>query len=195
MLDRLLSYMMKNDLNVDQPDVRSGHKSIKIGPYIVIWGGYNNKVIHKVFNELWFYHVFFKTWKKVELPKEYPKTALSSSISFYNGKIYLFGGTGYPFANEKLDYIITYEIETQKWNIIGELDPNNKNCPSHKYSHSMSLYNKKLYIFGGTNGFEQNNELNIFDIVKNEWISVGLSDFGITPPKCYRHESFVYDDM
>lgn len=78
------------------------------------------------------------------MPIELSDTKSSTTAGIINNNMYIFGG--YDSNMEADNKLYTLNLETRSWSKI-----NNNNTPPPRYSHTLVVNNKKLYIFGGYN--------------------------------------------
>lgn len=120
------------------------------------------------------------------------------SVCEINGKIYCYGGIGSRQVNE----LHMYDIESNTWNTLTP----NKICLS---SFACIAWKEKMFIFGGYDGFDYQNDTYIYDKNQDKW---SIMNFTEKKPKCvcypqgiiYKGEiyihggysgSFVFDDL
>ena len=81
-----------------------------------------------------------------------------------------------------------YDVKTCKWK-INEL----KNSPSARSSHSATVKDNKMYMFGGKD-FE-NNKLKdfwVFDFIKNEWSEIEYTHSAEWPISRSGHSTGIF---
>ncbi len=114
----------------------------------------------------------------------HPNSRTLFSSCYNNINVYIFGGIQSKLLNDIWkcylikhikknlnpqlnDKIIHYEI---KWI---KIKPSDNNLPLPRYSHTMTYYNKKLYIFGGVTHndsyYLREKNICIFDIIKEQY--------------------------
>ena len=94
-------------------------------------------------------------WSKLAVDNANPPCARAShSAAVFNNKMYIFGGQ--DDENNKLCDLWEFDIDTETYNPI-EL-PADSYMPSPRSGHSSSIYDGKMYMFGGI--LELTKELN-----------------------------------
>ncbi|ASK30655.1 hypothetical protein CEY12_11260 [Chryseobacterium sp. T16E-39] len=97
----------------------------------------------------------------------------NSGSAIYNGKIYVFGGSGLKGAaktvfSNKFQY---YDIASNTWNSL-------PNMPTAKETKGK-IVNDKLYVIGGFNG-TPSRLINIYDLKTNLWVDQYTMPVGIS---------------
>eukprot|EP00795_Rhopilema_esculentum_P012202 gene12202-2824_t len=108
-----------------------------------------------------------------------PRASHASAID--NGVIWVYGG--FNFDGSSGD-VINYDIISSKWSVQDA-----KPIPKGRFGHSLVIYNKKLYIFGGIKDKAITNELWEFDTLKKTWKMLTVS--GATPVGVTGHAAVV----
>jgi len=97
----------------------------------------------------------------------YPCPRASSSAAVYQQKMYIFGGQ--DDENNKLCDLWEFDINQRTWRQITDF-PADSYQPGPRSGHSASIYNGKMYIFGGILELTKElNELLAFDFAKGSW--------------------------
>lgn len=150
------------------PSPRLCHSSVLHGSKMYIYGGHNTAVdsqrFSEVKNDLFGYDIATKTWSKCSVKNLPSKTEHSSVV--YKDNLYLYGGySGYTFSNSTYMLNLTSGNHCALVKTTGEI-------PSGRSAHVGVTYGKKMYIFGGWDGQNQNNELFSFDFETSVWIRI-----------------------
>jgi len=104
------------------------------------------------------------------------------------GKNYIitFGGFIGGEFGEYWNQILVFDVENKKWKVpyteedgIQVQDPK---APSIRCGHSATIYNDKMYVFGGTNGEVRYNDMWIYDLINESWETIKLKE---NPPVRY----------
>jgi len=202
-----------------KPAARSGHRLCADDNYVYLFGGYNPIHSTKVFFDLHRYNITTGLW--TELPdaeQQCPRSTASSSMVLLNGNIFIFGGTGYPFALTNSNELHMYDLTRMRWYNLTELkerrtfnkhplnDVKVKRCgcrqiydvaPTPKYGQSMTTTSShKLLIYSGTVGREFLDELHSFSLKTFRWTQYKLcSVHGPKDSVCrYRHEVVLHQN-
>ena len=136
-----------------------------------------------------------------------------------NGNIFVFGGTGFPFALTNSNQLYMYDLTKMRWYNLTQLTerqtfdrhPFNevkvKQCgcrqiydaaPTPKYGQSMTATSShKLFIYSGTVGREFLDELHSFSLKTFRWTQYKLcSVHGASNSICrYRHEVILHQNQ
>jgi N-acetylneuraminic acid mutarotase len=100
----------------------------------------------------------------------------------YQKKYYLFGGK----FNDQRAYspIECFNTESLTWNSLPDT------LAENKIEHTIDVVDKYLVVFGGYEGHRVYNDLKVFDLERNSWISIMQK--GQAPSHRYAHSSIIY---
>ena len=94
----------------------------------------------------------------------------------FNDKIYIHGGHHSKDGklNKHLDDLWIYSTKDQAWSKpdttgVNSKETSSKIKPSARASHTFNRVKRKFYLFGGTNGKQNNNEMWVLDTDNNQW--------------------------
>lgn len=80
--------------------------------------------------------------------KNKPKSRAHASITFFDGKLYLFGGVNNSALNDfwvnDLNGNLSFILDEYQWTMI-----TSKEEPLPRYGHSSVVFKKEIYIYGG----------------------------------------------
>lgn len=88
------------------------------------------------------------------------------------------------------------QAPNNKWEVLIEntdTAPTKGKVPPARTNHSMVTYNDKLYLFGGTNGFQWFNDVWCYDPAINQWSQ--LDCIGYIPVPREGHAAALVDDV
>ena len=118
-------------------------------------------------------------WERVEGDREMPPNEQSAigapppranmGATYYNGKIYIYGGHGgLNYARTAFADIYSFDLETKTWH---EYIPvaQAQHPPIGRGGNSIFVMDDKMYSYGGWNSESQFNNLIIFDLITCEW--------------------------
>ena len=96
------------------PRPRSGHRMCADDNYLYIFGGYNPAF--KTFSELWRFNTTTERWYLMPDDEGLAPTAsASSSMVMVGPNLFVFGGTGYPFAVSNSETLSMYSLKMKRW--------------------------------------------------------------------------------
>ena len=195
----------------DVPKGRSGHSMCANETDLYVFGGYsraderNDLTKNTVFPELWRFNFAQQKWTQV-IGLDTQQTCLSSCMLLNEEKLFVFGGTGYPFAaqsnnslrilhlpkfslasnsKDKEKYVCNWKQVDTRPNLLDE-----DSVPPPDYGQSMILHGNSLYIFGGAVGFSAEEaiaELYCLNLDKLQWTKLNPS--GTAPSGRYKQET------
>ncbi|XP_022321387.2 kelch domain-containing protein 1-like [Crassostrea virginica] len=127
---------------------RTGHVSVLVGKYMIVWGGYNDDYdpYHLAYlppNDVWIYDTEFKVWFVYRNRDSNPIAASGCCACAQDDCMYMFGGHaefGYNITLYKL------HLSTLQWEIVY---PMSSLTPSPRDKAVSWFYDKKFYTFGG----------------------------------------------
>eukprot|EP00040_Diaphanoeca_grandis_P005980 m.35407 g.35407 ORF g.35407 m.35407 type:complete len:484 (+) comp17133_c0_seq1:91-1542(+) len=160
------------------PRLHSSFTSHPLKDLILLFGGECEGQRTKVYNELFSYNPGKKQWKQIFLPNQ-PRPRSAHQAVTTNGSdasLFVFGGeftspTGSQFYhfNELWRLPLNVPLAEQAWEQI-----DTKGAPSPRSGHRMTVYKKKIFVFGG---FQDNNrstpkyfnDVHYFDLTTYKW--------------------------
>jgi len=110
------------------------------------------------------------------------------SSEILDNKLIVYGGTGYTTNPRHWDSVYQLDLDNWDWT---KLDPTNKS-PQSRDSHSCVIYQKKLYIFGGSNGSDSKNDMLEYDLTTNQWRTLDVR--GNIPSPREGHSACLFDE-
>ena len=108
----------------------------------------------------------------------------SHTLSYVNGKLYVFGGEHEPRRPIDSNFLV-YDLQSQKWS---NLEPaKNSPIPPSRLGHSACVVGNHIYIFGGRTGIDEKetslNDLYSYDTLTNAWTLVNDGELAGSPEK------------
>ncbi|XP_076435999.1 kelch domain-containing protein 10-like [Babylonia areolata] len=189
-------------LTDEEPVGRSGHSMVPDESNLYIFGGYNplgravNQGQPTVLDELWKFNFATEKWTKIET-ESCPNTCASSCLVKHGSKLYVFGGTSYPFGQRSGNTVFVCDLEkpretlqsssssgesssevlvSYQWDALQVADSqntedNDENRPPKGYGQSIIFHDHYLYTFGGAVGFynEAIGDLYRLDLNTKTW--------------------------
>ncbi|XP_037778677.1 kelch domain-containing protein 10-like [Penaeus monodon] len=180
------------------PMPRSGHRIVCFGLSFYSFGGYNPKITtseypddtwqrtHPLFQELWQFNIVSSTWTRIEGAGSMPEELASHSAVRLGPNMLVFGGTAMPFGDSSSDSLYMCHLPTGKWQKV--ITYGNK--PEPMYGQAVCLSDDKLYVVGGTTGFQYSIDVHCLDLNQREWVHLNprVSSHSFCPEERYRHE-------
>ena len=121
------------------------------------------------------------SWLLIPGPKQTSGRALHAAAS-EGSFMYITGGDFFKHhKNKDPPFMVRFDFLTGEWKTI---NPNRGDIPGHRFGHTLTLYHKRLYLFGGIflNGSVA-NDLWYFDVNSMMWTKIP-SDQSLHPLTC-----------
>ncbi|XP_017089188.2 kelch domain-containing protein 3 [Drosophila bipectinata] len=155
------------------PGARDGHSACVIGNCMFIFGGFVDE-INEFSSDVHSLNLDTMEWRYVQtfgVPPSYRD--FHAAVAYEQERMYIFGGRGdkhSPYHSQEETYcheIVYLDMKTKVWHrpfTAGKV-------PVGRRSHSMFVYNKLIYVFGGYNGLldKHFNDLYTFDPRTKLW--------------------------
>jgi len=177
----------------DAPEARAEHGMCASddGNQIFIFGG---QVQNRAFNDLWQFNVSSSTWTKLDAPNG-PDGRWGSTLSFFQNKIFLFGGEEVNSNNYRHLYV--YDLGQNAW----ETPEQQGAAPTPRANHTANIISieggKGLMVYAGKciNSSRELADLRVLNLQTMEWYNPYFAIHGGDPdeiPPCRkRHSGFV----
>ncbi|XP_068159477.1 kelch domain-containing protein 3 [Drosophila tropicalis] len=155
------------------PGARDGHSACVIGNSMFIFGGFVDE-INEFSSDVHSLNLDTMEWRYVQtfgVPPSYRD--FHAAVAYEQERMYIFGGRGdkhSPYHSQEETYcheIVYLDMRTKVWHrpfTAGKV-------PVGRRSHSMFVYNKLIFVFGGYNGLldQHFNDLYTFDPMTKLW--------------------------
>ncbi|KAI1260340.1 hypothetical protein F5Y18DRAFT_432291 [Xylariaceae sp. FL1019] len=182
------------------PGPRVGHASLLVGNAFIVYGGDTKIEESDTLDEtLYLLNTSTRQWSRALPAGPRPSGRYGHSLNIVGSKIYIFGGQveGY-FMNDLSAFDLNQlQMPNNRWEVmIGNSESNsgpNGKVPPARTNHTMITYNDKLYLFGGTNGFQWFNDVWCYDPMINKWDQ--LDCIGYIPLPREGHAAALIDDV
>ncbi|PBP24417.1 kelch domain-containing protein [Diplocarpon rosae] len=182
------------------PGPRVGHASLLVGNAFIVYGGDTKMDDSDVLDEtLYLLNTSTRQWSRAVPAGPRPSGRYGHSLNILGSKIYVFGGQveGY-FMNDLVAFDLNQlQVPTNRWEMLirnsEEGGPPQAQVPLARTNHSVVTYNEKLYLFGGTNGFQWFNDVWCYDPIPNTWAA--LDCIGYIPAPREGHAAAIVDDV
>eukprot|EP01132_Coremiostelium_polycephalum_P006162 gene6162-7675_t len=170
-----------------KPSKRAGHSATVLpdGMSFLIFGGSDGE---RYLSDVHLFNAVTMEWKEIHTTGIKPQPRSRHSATLINKHIYIYGGNDNHTTFNSL-YIL--DIETMKWSI--------PNCsgdtpPPPLWGHSSTLFQDKIYFYGGCNGQDPLNTFSIFDISNQSWnLNITVTSIGPAPLPRVTHSLSLYN--
>ncbi|KAL2891115.1 Tip elongation aberrant protein 1 [Ceratocystis lukuohia] len=181
------------------PGPRVGHASLLVGNAFIVYGGDTKIDENDVLDEtLYLLNTSTRQWSRALPPTPRPSGRYGHTLNILGSKIYIFGGQVEGFFMNDLCAFDLNQLQspTNKWEVLisnTELSSTPSTMPSPRTNHTVVTFNDKLYLFGGTNGYEWFNDVWCYDPTTNKWSQ--LDCIGYIPVSREGHAAALVDDV
>ncbi|KAF4984203.1 hypothetical protein FZEAL_543 [Fusarium zealandicum] len=177
------------------PGPRVGHASLLVGNAFIVYGGDTKIDDADVLDEtLYLLNTSTRQWSRALPAGQRPAGRYGHSLNILGSKIFIFGGQVEGlFMNDLSAFDLNQlQMSNNRWEILvhGETSPK---IPAARTNHTMITYNDKMYLFGGTNGFQWFNDVWCYDPMVNKWSQ--LDCIGYIPAPREGHAAALVDDV
>ncbi|KAK7701884.1 Negative regulator of mitotic exit [Diaporthe eres] len=156
------------------PGPRVGHASLLVGNAFIVYGGDTKIEENDSLDETLY---LLNTWSK----------------------IFIFGGQVEGiFMNDLAAFDLNQlQMANNRWELLimnsDSGGPPPGKIPPARTNHTMVTFNDKMYLFGGTNGFQWFNDVWVYDPASNSWSQ--LDCIGYIPVPREGHAAALVDDV
>ncbi|KAL5606566.1 hypothetical protein BROUX41_002968 [Berkeleyomyces rouxiae] len=181
------------------PGPRVGHASLLVGNAFIVYGGDTKIDENDVLDEtLYLLNTSTRQWSRALPPSPRPSGRYGHTLNILGSKIYIFGGQVEGFFMNDLGAFDLNQLQNpnNKWESLianTEVASTPSSMPSPRTNHTIVTYNDKLYLFGGTNGYEWFNDVWCYDPTVNKWSQ--LDCIGYIPVSREGHAAALVDDV
>ena len=176
------------------PEPRSGHRCCATANHLLVYGGYNRHLDHKMFSEILCYNMTSKQWTEVPNSRDFRTESASCSMVLNEGALIIFGGSGYPFGYTSTNRTSLFSLSKLMWLDLDQ-GCSSPDTPVARYGQSMVLSKRdewqRIYVLSGTIGEIFLDDIHYFDLLKRTWHQVKNIS---CPDARYRHEVVSDDD-
>ncbi|KAJ3522431.1 hypothetical protein NM208_g12862 [Fusarium decemcellulare] len=177
------------------PGPRVGHSSLLVGNAFIVYGGDTKIDESDVLDEtLYLLNTSTRQWSRALPAGPRPSGRYGHSLNILGSKIFIFGGQVEGlFMNDLSAFDLNQlQMSNNRWEILvqGETSPK---MPAARTNHTMITFNDKMYLFGGTNGFQWFNDVWCYDPAVNKWSQ--LDCIGYIPAPREGHAAALVDDV
>ncbi|KAF5656533.1 cell polarity protein [Fusarium heterosporum] len=177
------------------PGPRVGHSSLLVGNAFIVYGGDTKIEESDSLDEtLYLLNTSTRQWSRALPAGPRPSGRYGHSLNILGSKIYVFGGQVEGlFMNDLSAFDLNQlQMPNNRWEILVQGDTSPK-MPAPRTNHTMITYNDKMYLFGGTNGFQWFNDVWCYDPAINKWSQFDC--IGYIPAPREGHAAALVDDV
>ncbi|KAG7728797.1 hypothetical protein KL933_002030 [Ogataea haglerorum] len=188
------------------PSPRIGHSSTLIGnAFIVFAGDTVTNTTQELDNKLYFFNITSLKWTITSPEGLKPCGRYGHQIAVLN-----FENDASPSKWSSYLYVFGGQVENDYFNDMWRFDLSNFRDPKTQWeqiaiddgdiappmtsNHTMTAYNNKLYVYGGTDGISIYNHLLVFDSFTNRWEFCTLKG-SVIPPPLQGHAAAIYQNL
>ncbi|KEY68688.1 hypothetical protein S7711_00562 [Stachybotrys chartarum IBT 7711] len=178
------------------PGPRVGHSSLLVGNAFIVYGGDTKIDESDVLDEtLYLLNTSTRQWSRALPAGPRPSGRYGHSLNILGSKIFIFGGQVEGFFMNDLSAFDLNQLQmpNNRWEILLHGDTSPK-VPAARTNHSMITHEDKMYLFGGTNGFQWFNDVWCYDPAVNKWSQLDCRGY-IPCPREGHAASLVGDVM
>ncbi|EHK44365.1 hypothetical protein TRIATDRAFT_293611 [Trichoderma atroviride IMI 206040] len=177
------------------PGPRVGHASLLVGNAFIVYGGDTKIDDNDILDEtLYLLNTSTRHWSRALPAGSRPSGRYGHSLVILGSKIYIFGGQVEGFFMNDLSAFDLNQLQSpaNRWEILIKAEASPK-IPAARTNHSIVTFNDKMYLFGGTNGFQWFNDVWCYDPAVNKWAQ--LDCIGYIPAPREGHAAAIVDDV
>ncbi|KAL7951908.1 hypothetical protein V8C42DRAFT_21961 [Trichoderma barbatum] len=177
------------------PGPRVGHSSLLVGNAFIVYGGDTKIDDNDILDEtLYLLNTSTRHWSRALPAGPRPSGRYGHSLNILGSKIFIFGGQVEGFFMNDLSAFDLNQLQSpsNRWEILLKAEASPK-MPAARTNHSMVTFNDKMYLFGGTNGFQWFNDVWCYDPAVNKWAQ--LDCIGYIPAPREGHAAALVDDV
>ncbi|KUI59872.1 Tip elongation aberrant protein 1 [Cytospora mali] len=182
------------------PGPRVGHASLLVGNAFIVYGGDTKIEENDVLDEtLYLLNTSTRQWSRALPAGPRPSGRYGHTLNILGSKIFIFGGqVEGVFMNDLAAFDLNQlQMANNRWEVLimnsESGGPPPGKVPPARTNHTMVSFNDKMYLFGGTNGFQWFNDVWCYDPMTNAWTQ--LDCIGYIPVPREGHAAALVDDV
>nr|CCA23939.1 conserved hypothetical protein [Albugo laibachii Nc14] len=168
------------------PQERTDHSMVVYEDSLYLFGGCDKSTR---FDDLWRFDLSQKRWEQVTMDGDIPVPCFGHTAIVHESshRLIVFGGWD---GHNTLDTLYEFNFYTRHWTLLESTE----STPSHRYRHSVVVYDDEMYVFGGVDKSQVRfNDLQQFNLVTNTWSEVCTT--GNLPCSRTFHRSVLVDSQ
>ncbi|CEP17636.1 hypothetical protein [Parasitella parasitica] len=153
----------------DVPSSRTSAAIVAMNNHVMLFGG--RPIVHEEQYDGGFYILNLKSkqWNRIQLEGNQPSVRWGHSAVASDGIMYIWGGqVEGNYFNDLFIFNSSTFNSVPRWEQINY----NNECPEPRSGHVSTIYENKLYIFGGTDGQRLFNDIWSFDLYTQLWLKI-----------------------
>ncbi|ROV93237.1 hypothetical protein VPNG_09540 [Cytospora leucostoma] len=182
------------------PGPRVGHASLLVGNAFIVYGGDTKIEESDTLDEtLYLLNTSTRQWSRALPAGPRPSGRYGHTLNILASKIFIFGGqVEGVFMNDLAAFDLNQlQMANNRWEVLmmnsESGGPPPGKVPPARTNHTMVSFNDKMYLFGGTNGFQWFNDVWCYDPATNSWTQ--LDCIGYIPVPREGHAAALVDDV
>ncbi|KAI9769361.1 MAG: hypothetical protein M1840_004062 [Geoglossum simile] len=182
------------------PGPRVGHSSLLVGNAFIVYGGDTTMDDRDVLdNNLYLLNTSTRQWSRAAPAGSRPRGRYGHTLNILGSKIYIFGGqVEGSFFNDLVAFDLNgLQASNNQWEFLvpnsTDERPPAGDIPPARTNHTVISWNDKLFLFGGTNGFQWFNDVWSYDPRSNLWTQ--LDCIGYIPTAREGHAAALVNDV
>ncbi|KAI9669539.1 MAG: Negative regulator of mitotic exit [Caeruleum heppii] len=182
------------------PGPRVQHASLIVGNAFIVYGGDTKIDDRDVLDDnLYLLNTSTRHWSRAVPAGPRPSGRYGHTLNIIGSKIYIFGGqVEGVFFNDLVAFDLNaLQKPNNRWEMLiqNSIDggPPPGQIPPARTNHTVVTWNEKLYLFGGTNGYQWFNDVWTYDPRTNLWSQ--LDCIGYIPVPRDNHAATLVGDV
>uniref|UniRef100_A0A0R3RKZ6 Kelch domain-containing protein 10 n=1 Tax=Elaeophora elaphi TaxID=1147741 RepID=A0A0R3RKZ6_9BILA len=168
------------------PLFRTGHTVVAYEGKLYMWGGRIESLHFSV--TMYCFDPETQHWSIISRAGDAVPGRMKHSAIVHNDMMIVYGGEDDLFNFPKT--VCAYHFKTRKWyNLVTEISE----LPSGRESHTACIIDEKMYVYGGTNMFLKDMDLDVLNLKTGRWEKPKVS--GDIPCRRRDHSAWVYRGM
>jgi len=164
---------------------RTGHACVSDGPYFYLFGGTDGSARQ---SDVHVCNVNTHTWQQLDDTRGQAPSARSGTQAVVIDRVAWFFGGYTKKDGEYFNDVHTYDIAQKEWRNVSTLgDP-----PTRRTDHTIVLYGRSLFVFGGFDGRNRYNDLRQLNVSERRWHNIFST--ATVPTSRFGHTAVIYQN-